>query len=240
VMALVREHVPMPGAAVASGVSEASFYACVGCFREYLDGAPFDPNAFADALVIEVLAPLRAAESLFTTHPYLTRLRSSFSPDEMTLDPTFVFNDALPDVSHLRDAVLVYSCGDGLSRWAAPRRVELQGGRVVHMPSEQQLANQGQSTEGFVEGLGLPASESIAQADETGPPEVVVDNGPQIEEVLENNPAAEPAPVEAGCGCQQGRRSGWLSLVGLLPWGLRRRSTRSVGSTAAGRRRTPR
>lgn len=45
-----------------------------------------------------MIAPLRPAESLFTVHPYLTRSRSPFSPDEVTLDPTFVFNHPLPDV----------------------------------------------------------------------------------------------------------------------------------------------
>jgi hypothetical protein len=72
----------------------------------------------------------------------------------------------------------------------------------------------------------MPASERIAQADEAGPAEVVLDNGRRIDDLLRSNPAAEADDRMRGCGCQQAGGVGGLALIGLLPWGRWRRARR--------------
>lgn len=42
-------------------------------------------------------------QELYLQHPYITRLNTVISPDEMTVDPVFRYDGALPDVSNVRD-----------------------------------------------------------------------------------------------------------------------------------------
>lgn len=49
--------------------------------------------AFTDPLLIQ----------LAQEHPYLTRLNTVISPEEMTVDPVFEYDPTLPDVSNVRD-----------------------------------------------------------------------------------------------------------------------------------------
>jgi len=50
-------------------------------------------------------------------YPYVTRVYGQMSPEEMTVDPVFDFNNTLPDVSNVRDLTTrtdLYPCQDGL------------------------------------------------------------------------------------------------------------------------------
>jgi hypothetical protein len=89
-----------------------------------------DTGPAVDGLVAEVIAPLERAEALFHRFPYATRLTSSASPAEMTLDPRFVINRDLPDVPRTRMATFeAVDCdNDGFSR------LTLSDGRWVDVP----------------------------------------------------------------------------------------------------------
>ena len=51
--------------------------------------------------LLRVAHPL--LQDLGRQHPYLTRLNTVISPDEMTVDPVFRYDGSLPDVSNVRD-----------------------------------------------------------------------------------------------------------------------------------------
>lgn len=100
----------------------------------------FDPEATADALELAVLRPRREAQAMLDAHPWVTRLGTTISPDEMTDDPTFTLSDELPP-EHSRDliATMVVECGAAYDVADAPvslvlgdgARVRLSDGRLV-------------------------------------------------------------------------------------------------------------
>ena len=61
----------------------------------------------SSALDEAVVRPLREAQKNLDDNPYLTRLYSTVSPDEMTRDPLFTFNADLPEVPRERRAQAV-------------------------------------------------------------------------------------------------------------------------------------
>jgi hypothetical protein len=93
--------------------AERSFYNNMESYREYLTDFVFDAGAFADDLNAVIIEPLRAAQNLLGDHPYLTRLFTTLSADEMTVDPMFAFNPDLPDVSNIRTADARLECPEG-------------------------------------------------------------------------------------------------------------------------------
>lgn len=94
----------------------------------------FDLAAFLAALDAEVLAPVVEFEALLAEQPYLTRLFTTLSPEEMTVDPEFAFATGLPDASNLHDATLTQSCRGGVTA----QTVQLEDGTVVRMPLDNQ------------------------------------------------------------------------------------------------------
>ncbi|MEC9073427.1 MAG: hypothetical protein VX938_13635, partial [Myxococcota bacterium] len=64
----------------------------------------FNPVTFVDDLDQAIVRPLREAQKNLDDNPYLTRLYSTVSPDEMTRDPLFTFNADLPEVPRERRA----------------------------------------------------------------------------------------------------------------------------------------
>lgn len=57
-----------------------------------------------------MVEPLRATSKLFDTRPYLTRLYTTLSAEEMTVDPMFDVNSDLPKVSNMRTARAHWEC----------------------------------------------------------------------------------------------------------------------------------
>jgi hypothetical protein len=90
---------------------ERSFYNNMEAYREYTRDVAFDPVAFIADIDNIIITPLREAQDLFTDHPYLTRLYTALSADEMTVDPMFAFNPELSEVSNTHTAK--YECPPG-------------------------------------------------------------------------------------------------------------------------------
>ncbi len=65
----------------------------------------------------DLIEPLRASRDLLDDNKYLTRLYTTLSADEMTVDPAFVFNRDMGDQSLDRNAILDASCIDDQTRW---------------------------------------------------------------------------------------------------------------------------
>ena len=74
-------------------------------------------TAVREAFIAAEIEPLRDSVALIPEGSYLTRLYTTLSADEMTLDPTFVFNTSMPDQSLERRALLESSCGDNGTQW---------------------------------------------------------------------------------------------------------------------------
>ena len=92
---------------------EQWFYNNMQSFAEYTTDISFDPAAFVRDIQSVIVEPLKNAQELFGQHPYLTRLYTTLSADEMTVDPMFAFNADLPDLSNIHQAKAKYICPQG-------------------------------------------------------------------------------------------------------------------------------
>lgn len=132
--ALLRRHIPMPQSVLEEGVlevvfrgdvdayreaeengtlvttAEQSFYNNMDSYREYIREIDFDANVFVASLDEVIVTPLREGQQLFDEHEYLTRLFTTLSADEMTLDPVFAFNPDLDGVDNVRRATARLEC----------------------------------------------------------------------------------------------------------------------------------
>jgi hypothetical protein len=128
------------------------------------------------ALYEGVVRPVMRGQDLLNARPYFTRLFSTMSADEMTLDPAFDLNPDLADVSNVHTAQVFIECNKSLTYSKAPWRMELpQGGMLrgvgfgyVSPPWPLQL------------GGDLPANFLIVQLGTSGTGEVLENNGTQI------------------------------------------------------------
>ncbi|MCA9516407.1 MAG: hypothetical protein KC635_15815, partial [Myxococcales bacterium] len=107
---LLRKYIPMPQSLVDQGVDERSFYNNLDGYD--LSGIEFDAQGFVDDLEERVITPLRETQDLFDASPYLTRLFTTVSPEEMDRDPVFVQNPDLGDVSNQHTAMAQAVCDD--------------------------------------------------------------------------------------------------------------------------------
>ena len=191
--ALIRRHIPMPAVVVEEGVlevvfggdreaydrtredgqlqdlAERSFYNNIRAYDRYIADLPFDAIAFAADLDRIVVEPLQNVRQLFVDKPYLTRLYTTISADEMTLDPMFSYNPDLPEVNNIRFADARWDCADPdntpIEEWELI--ITLADGREIR-------------TRPFADGggprplpIGEPAAAIIEQLDTSGPPETI-------------------------------------------------------------------
>ncbi len=74
-------------------------------------------QSLRDSFIEHEIGPLEASTAPLVNGAYLTRLYTTLSADEMTLDPTFVFNTSMPDQPIERQARLDIGCGDNGTEW---------------------------------------------------------------------------------------------------------------------------
>jgi MYXO-CTERM domain-containing protein len=208
--ALVLAQLPLP--AGLTGVTEDVFLQQLRYYLgDYRNQHPdqfagwtssFDPSALAAQLNEKVVQPAQAAGALFRAHPFLTRLYTTLSPEDMTRDPVFSFNATLPPVSRDHTATLRIDCGLGGDQSSSPATLTTEQGWVFQLP------NRG-TTPDLTKG---PASLRIETLAEEGNPTVLVDNGKTIANKI-------------GCGCTTVDPLFGVGLIGLLA--ARRRRQRS-------------
>ncbi len=152
------------------GIAEFSFYNNINAYEEWLGPYEFDPEDLILAIENIIVTPLRETQALFDTHPYLTRLYTTLSAEEMTLDPLFAFNPDLPEVSNIRNAKAHFECPD--NEEPLPQDIvlviTLKDGRIIR-------------TNPFADVGPMPlprpfeaAAGIIEQMDTSGPPTVLV------------------------------------------------------------------
>jgi len=226
---LFREFLPMPASLVAEGVDEQSFYNCLECYHAEVAAIPFDAVAFGTAIDERVVTPLREAQELVDAHPHLTRLTSSISPVEMTVDPTFVFNaDMDQEVAIDRAATLEMTCNTGDDWQTSLRRLILADGRSYELPSIQALqdsglvAAEGHSLEWtYLSEIMDVFALVIEETSSEGEPNVLVDHTEDQQDVADAWNAEQGGDAET-CGCN-GTGSAAVGFSGLLLAGLVRR-----------------
>jgi len=181
--------------------------------------ASFTPEELAAAraaIVVElnetVIDPLRDTLNVLSGAPYMTRLYTTLSPEEMTLDPRFSFNPDLGDQQLERSARLDLSCTGSLTRW----KVTLGAGT-------------GRDGEHVIDGLGAPPGFFLAppQIDQdsvwrtetvstSGPPQVVTQKQfPVAQVTTDGTPGGFPICGAGVAECGAGAAGALLLLLGL-------------------------
>jgi hypothetical protein len=191
----------VPAALAQQGINGSNFYSnlsyYLGSYRQQNPQqfvgytTSFDAGAMATEINDRVVKPTLAAGALFDQFPYLTRLYTTLSPEDMNKDPVFSYNPDLPGWSNVHEGTLTYHCGllGNGNQASTPATLRTASGWVVSYPY-------GITTVTAVS--GLPASERIEILREQGAPEVVTDNSSTIDHSLGSN---------GGCGTVMGGRA---------------------------------
>jgi MYXO-CTERM domain-containing protein len=224
---ILRKHIPEPQLLKDMKIDEVSFYNQLRVYWEQYRAAfdPVDGDALAADIETEILAPLRNARTLFQSHRKLTRLATFISPEEMSVDPTFIENTTLPDVPAVRQAKAFRACGNRDYTWCkAPIRVELSDGRKVWFKSPGDAGWCGGPGPYDRAGVdGAPALEVGWKRAAAGDGQMKFDNRAAIASAVttQNN------SVQSGCSCALGSRTRgaplWLLGLAALLIARRRR-----------------
>jgi len=155
-------------------------------------------------LEAQVFKPRRAAQALFDSHPKLTRLVTFISPEEMRVDPTFIENSSLPDVSNLRTADATLLCGAReYSSCNAPMRISLPDGKSLFFKAPDGDGWCGNPNPDRSAVDQMPSLERGWKREAIGEGALRFDNRGKIGAAL----AAQEKAVVGGCGCAVGGRS---------------------------------
>ncbi|MFZ6180628.1 DUF2330 domain-containing protein [Nannocystis pusilla] len=211
---LLGEYLPVP-----DGLTPEEFYANLGVYSEQIDDMKWgDGSAFSAALVDRIIAPGLHAQDLLDTYPYLTRMYTVISPNEMIADPTFHINPDLDDVDNVRIAGNYNLC-DGNSV------VTLPDGREIFVPD-------GGPWPDFIGEMWW--AEEISQVALKGKPMHLVNNTAAINTKIEawnkshgwprsdaaTGTAGSTGDDDAGCGCTSDQPQNGAALLGVAGLGL--------------------
>jgi hypothetical protein len=153
---------------------------------QYRGAATVDGAKFLELLQQHVLKPVIDSAALLYNAPYLTRLYSTMSADEMTLDPVFNYNLDLAQVSNVHVAKQLIQCSPALSRSDAPWQLETPQGGVVA----------GKGSAGWPLPVGsMPANLKVVMLSTSGSGTVVEDNSDAIAMRLFSDAGSSSAPT---------------------------------------------
>ncbi len=216
------------------GVSQEQFLSCPQCNG---GATVVDAAAFLAAVREDVIVPLENTAKLFEDAPYLTRLYTTMSADEMTVDPIFQFNGDLPDFSNTHMAERIIECSPSVFQSEAPWRIELPDGRLV-------VRGMGTTWPFNVVADGpMPANSRILRVGTSGDGRVVTDNTGRIRSALSDHNDSVPTVASGGCSIgprrsspgRRGRGSG--ADAALLGFGLAGLALAVFGRGRNGRRK---
>ena len=202
---LLGRYIPVPAALATQGINAAQFYAQISYYLgAYRSQRPQDfvgyvtdyrPLVIAQEIADRVITPTLAAGALFDSYPYLTRLYTTLSPEDMSKDPVFSYNAQLPPYTNIHEGTLTYHCGFFGSDDQATTSAVLKtaSGWEIDYP-----AGVGNGIAPFTPPAG-PSSERIEILAEEGLPTQVTDNSMNIAARLGNG---------GGCNVGVGARAG--------------------------------
>jgi hypothetical protein len=193
------------------GYDAEQLVGCVSCYFEegYVEGDPIealDRDELIEALDELLHQPGLATRKLFESHSRVTRLYTTLSPDEMTIDPEFVFNRDLDDVSNLHLAERENHCDD---TWT----VSIGQGHAV--------AGRGNRWPIAITENAMPYNARVLQLSANGNGEVLVDNTDEIASAIDElGVGPKPPKSEDGCSVRPQSRpagnAGLLLVLGLI------------------------
>jgi MYXO-CTERM domain-containing protein len=213
---IVNEFIPIP-----DGLDANVFYDSLASFADQIDLAAWNAAEFAARLDERLFVPAQRAVALVNANPYLTRMYTTISPNEMNADPIFRINEALDDVPNIRWANQTNHC-DGSAT------VTLPDGREVVFPDQANLTWPDFGDE-------MPWEEDISQENmaQHAPLVNLVDNSDEIDKLLNAHNSKTKAEIaglgSGGCACSvddTGPREGiafGLACLALLGFVRRRR-----------------
>ena len=126
------------------GATPEQFRQCIACYfatdvavrNEAYPSTDYDPatdpvnnmdvRTFLEKMDEYVITPLSAMRDLFDNNEKVTRLYTTLSPEEMTVDPVFDFNPELPDFDNNHTAQQIMQCNAD-TEW----RIELPQGMTI-------------------------------------------------------------------------------------------------------------
>ncbi|MCH7721282.1 MAG: DUF2330 domain-containing protein [Planctomycetes bacterium] len=142
-------------------------------------------------LIESIVTPLEATLDVFAGMPYVTRLYTTLSPEEMTLDPVFSYNPDLAGQQLLRAATVVQSCISNESHW------DLVLGEGTDRVGDVVIRQMGFPPFGGRPDIDQPAVSRAMRLDVSGPGEVVTDNfGDSEIDIANGNSSTEPEANE--------------------------------------------
>jgi len=129
--------------AAPAGQRTLDYVNCVTRFgsTDSCGGAPeaFDPAAIVAALTASETEPRQAFTDQLGRVSYLTRMSTAMDPEEMTVDPVFEVDGAMPAVSNVHMAEMVTRCSAAYYESQAP--IDLVIGDRAHRQREGVLAS---------------------------------------------------------------------------------------------------
>lgn len=189
---------------------------CSGCPAFQFNGVTVDPAAALDEIEAEVIEPDRRAQAIFDRRAHFTRLLTMLDPEEMTVDPIFTYDPALPDVTNVHTAKMIRYCGMGGTPGSAGVAVVLEDGRSLHFDS------MGQQDRAL-----LDAMPNAVRIEQLADGLVVKDNTKEIDDLLDGHNSRNGAGCDCGSTRRTTRTAGGLFGALLLGLGLvLRRRTR--------------
>jgi MYXO-CTERM domain-containing protein len=153
---LLLQFIPPP-----DGIDATDFWNNIEQYADQIDLSAWDGPAFAAALAEQIIEPGLHAVDLIDAWPKLTRLNTTMSPIEMTLDPMFHGNPDLPDVAAQVTTASTVLCGGD-----EEYRVDVDGQPTVVCRPDG---------EGWPVIEGMPNALRIEHIPMAGPSQVTVD-----------------------------------------------------------------
>ncbi|MES1187444.1 MAG: DUF2330 domain-containing protein, partial [Myxococcales bacterium] len=163
------------------------FKLCPNCYAAQIE---FKPASYLAELQKSVIDPVKLVQNLIDAHPHMTRLYTTLSAEEMTVDPIFTFNADLDDVDNQHTAERVIECTPKLLQSEAPWRIELPQGGVVR-------GNASSSATWPTALDSLPSNRRVVRTGASGAGKVVEDNAASIATMLDDYNASV-VPTSAG------------------------------------------
>jgi hypothetical protein len=163
-------------AALPEGTDTDFFFQCPDCGAVDLE-APLDGAALAAQVRDEVNAPREGLLELLNAQPYLTRLYSTMSPEEMDRDPLFAFNADQPEVPNVRTATQTIGCLESGEADFANAVIETASGVRVQL-AEGQNPQVIRRSEGMTVAMGQAQAALVVERIKPEVPEseIVTDN----------------------------------------------------------------
>jgi len=175
-----------------STLSWDDFEQCPQCYASQIASPPTAAE-LADKLDELALQPLRDVQAIIDARPHVTRLYTTMSADEMTVDPLFTFNPDLPDASNQHTADRVIECNPDISQFDASWRIELPQGGIVRGGAE----DFGTWPAAFA---SMPPNRVITRLSDSGAGKTIEDNTDAIDAALDAYNATRPPSTGQGGG----------------------------------------